>query len=124
MPIRAEHVDEKFENFRLIIDDENRPPADSSRQLTFRPILHSGRCLLHGQFNHKDCSRPGRLGQPHGTSMAFDDPLAERQAEPGAFPGRFGGEKGVENPRSDLRRDAGPRVGHLQANQRSRRLEP
>ena len=56
--------------------------------------------------------------------MPFDDPLAERQAKPGAFPGRLGGEERVEDSRSDLGRDAGPGVGHFQANQRSRRLEP
>ncbi len=56
--------------------------------------------------------------------MGFDDPLAERQAEPGTFPGRLGGEERVKDSRSDLRRDAGPGVGHFQANQRSRRLEP
>ena len=49
--------------------------------------------------------------------VVLDDPMTDGKAQARAFVPGLGGEEGVEDPRLDLRRDAGALVGTVRRSQ-------
>ena len=58
---------------------------------------------------------PGLAVDLDRSAVLLDDAAAKREAEPGSFPGGLGGEEWLEDLVLDLRRDAWPRVTHLES---------
>ena len=56
---------------------------------------------------------PGRGLDVDRAAVLLDDPVADREAQPGPFADRLGGEERVEDPLADRRVDAAAGVGDL-----------
>src|SRR6185503_4625225 len=73
------------------------------------PTLHSS-CGLHRQFDGENGAAPGMVGGDNLPAVILDDPVRDRQAQPGAFADFFRRVERLENVRQHVGREAAPRV--------------
>ena len=112
-----EQVGEHARHVRLVIHHQN-PDARREHVSPFRFRRLPHRRGDHGKIDGEDGALPQLAVHPDGAAVALDDALAKGQSESGSLAHRLRREERLEDALQDLRRDARPRIRHLQQHPR------